>query len=224
LRRVIISDVHIGSRHYNGKELAAFLKEAEYDQLIFAGDIIDFIKIPTFTGDFIDIMESIDFSKEIIYVVGNHETSLRKLIGSSLYNITFVDKYEFEDCGRRFRIEHGDQYERGIVHYDFMMKVISIIHDWFERKFDVDLATWFVGRKLKKRKLRRIWDILKWNEDVDVIIMGHSHHPEAIIWVDSNQEIKTYVNCGDWVAHQSWVLVEEGIVRLKSEDKLIDKL
>ena len=93
MRRVIISDVHIGSRHYNGKELAAFLKEAEYDQLIFAGDIIDFIKIPTFTGDFIDIMESIDFSKEIIYVVGNHETSLRKLIGSSLYNITFVDKF-----------------------------------------------------------------------------------------------------------------------------------
>ena len=70
---------------------------------------------------------------------------------------------------------------------------------------------------MKRRKLRRIWDILKWNDDVDVIIMGHSHHPEAIIWVDNKQAIKTYVNCGDWVSHQSWVSIKDGVVRLKSE-------
>lgn len=217
MRRIVISDVHIGSNHYNGKELASFLSRAEYDQLILAGDIIDFIKIPTFTDSFIDIFEAIDFSKEIIYVVGNHELSLKRLVGKSFKNIKFVKKYEFIDNGRRFRVEHGDQYEKGIVHYDFLMKVISIVHDWIERFFNIDLATWYVERKLKKRKLRRIWDILKWNDDVDVIIMGHSHHPEAIIWVDNKQQIKTYVNSGDWVSNQSWVLIEDGVVRLKSE-------
>lgn len=219
MRRVIISDVHIGSKSYNGKELVAFLKQAEYDQLILAGDIIDFIKIPTFTKYFIEIMEAIDFSKEVIYVVGNHEVTLRKLIGRTLYNIRFVDMYEFSENGRRFRVEHGDRYDRGIVHFDFLMKLISIVHDWIDRRFDTDLATWLVNRRLKKRKLRRIWDILEWNDDVDVVIMGHSHHPEAIIWVDDKQDIKTYVNCGDWVSHQSWVLIEDGVVRLKSEEK-----
>ncbi len=219
MRRVVISDVHIGSKSYKGKELVRFLREARYDQLILAGDIIDFIKIPTFTKYFIEIMEAIDFSKEVIYVVGNHETTLKKLIGHSLYNIKFVEFYEFEEEGRKFRIEHGDRYERGLVHFDFLMKIISIIHDWIDRRFDTDLATWLVNRKLKKRKLRRIWDILKWNDDVDVVIMGHSHHPEAIIWVDNKQQIKTYVNCGDWVCHQSWVLIEDGVVRLKSEIK-----
>ena len=217
MRRIVISDVHIGSNSYNGKELASFLNRAEYDQLILAGDIIDFIKIPTFTDSFIDIFEAIDFSKEIIYVVGNHELSLKRLVGKSFKNIKFVKEYEFVDNGRRFRVEHGDQYEKGIVHYDFLMKVISIVHDWIERAFNIDLATWYVERKLKKRKLRRIWDILKWNDDVDVIIMGHSHHPEAIIWVDNKQQIKTYVNSGDWVSNQSWVLIEDGVVRLKSE-------
>ena len=217
MRRIVISDVHIGSNSYNGKELAAFLSRAEYDQLILAGDIIDFIKIPTFTDSFIDIFEAIDFSKDIIYVVGNHELSLKRLVGKSFKNIKFVKEYEFVDNGRRFRVEHGDQYEKGIVHYDFLMKVISIVHDWIERAFNIDLATWYVERKLKKRKLRRIWDILKWNDDVDVIIMGHSHHPEAIIWVDNKQQIKTYVNSGDWVSNQSWVLIEDGVVRLKSE-------
>lgn len=219
MKRVIISDVHIGSKSYKGEELSAFLRRAEYDQLILAGDIIDFIKIPTFTKNFIDIMEAIDFTKEIIYVVGNHETTLRNLIGNNLYNIKFVEMYEFEEGGRRFRVEHGDRYDKGIVHFDFLMKLISIIHDWIDRRFDTDLATWLVNRRLRKRKLRRIWDILKWNDDTDVIIMGHSHHPEAIIWVDNKQVIKTYVNCGDWVSHQSWVSIEDGVVRLRSEVK-----
>jgi len=218
MKRVIISDIHIGSKYYKAKELTAFLQGVEYDQLILAGDIIDLIKIPSFTRRFLDIIKAIDFSKEIIYVVGNHDYPFKGLIGSELYNLKFVDKYEFEEKGRLFRVEHGDRYETGIVKRDFLMKIISIFHDWIDRTFELDLATWFVEFKLKKRKLRRIWDILKWNDDVDVIIMGHSHHPEAIIWVDDKQCIKTYVNCGDWVSHQSWVSVEDGIVRLKSED------
>jgi len=217
MKRVIISDIHIGSKNYKAKELIVFLENAEYDQLILAGDIIDLIKIPSFTRRFLDIIKAVDFSKEIIYVVGNHDYPFKGLIGSELYNLKFVDKYEFEEEGRSFRIEHGDRYERGLVKRDFLMKIISIFHDWIDRTFDLDLATWFVEYKLKRRKLRRIWDILKWNDDVDVIIMGHSHHPEAIIWVDNKQCIKTYVNCGDWVSHQSWVSVEKGIVRLKSE-------
>ena len=31
------------------------------------------------------------------------------------------------------------------------------------------------------------------------------------------KQIKTYVNSGDWVSNQSWVLIEDGVVRLKSE-------
>jgi UDP-2,3-diacylglucosamine pyrophosphatase LpxH len=218
VKRIIVSDIHIGSRKYNADALISLLLREEYDELILAGDIIDFIKVPSFTESFIKIIEAIDFSKNIIYVVGNHETSLRRLIGNSIYGLKFVEKYEFEDGGRLIRVEHGDRYDSGIVKADFLMKMISIIHDWIERKLDKDLASWWVNYKLKKRKLRRIWDILKWNDDVDVIIMGHSHHPEAIIWVDDKQRIKTYVNCGDWVSHKTWVSISDGVVRLKSEE------
>ena len=217
MKRVIISDTHIGSKYYKGKELARFLLSKEYDQLILAGDIVDFIKIPLFTYRAADIFEAIDFSKDIIYIVGNHDISFRGLIGREVYGIKFVDKYEFVEGGRKFRVEHGDKYDKGLVHANFLIKIISIFHDWMERKFGWDLTTWYVNYKTKKRKLSRIWDILKWNEDVDVIIMGHSHCPEAIIWVDETQHIKTYVNCGDWVSHNSWVSIDDGVVRLKSE-------
>ena len=70
-------------------------------------------------------------------------------------------------------------------------------------------------KKDKKRKLIRIWDIINLNNDVDVFIMGHSHTPEAVIWVDEDQNIKTYVNSGDWVSHTTYVTIEDGITRLR---------
>ena len=49
MKRIIISDTHIGSRFYKSDQLLGFLKSIEYDQIILAGDIIDFIRIPVFT-------------------------------------------------------------------------------------------------------------------------------------------------------------------------------
>jgi len=49
MKRVVISDIHIGSQYFKAVELLRFLSEVEYDELILAGDIIDFIKVPEFT-------------------------------------------------------------------------------------------------------------------------------------------------------------------------------
>ena len=218
MKRVIVSDIHIGSSKYNYKDLVDLLKNTEYDQLILAGDIIDFIKIPSFSHRFIEILNAIDFSKDIVYVVGNHDVSFEGLVGYSAFKVGFVKEYEFEEAGRKFRVVHGHQFDNGLVRFDFLMKFVSIIHDWIERTFTRDLTTWWVNYKIRKRKLRRVWDILKLNTDVDVIIMGHCHYPEAVIWVDKDQSIKTYVNSGDWVSHKSWVSIIDGVVRLRSQN------
>ena len=84
-----------------------------------------------------------------------------------------------------------------------------------ERVFKIDLTTWWANRQLKKRQLRRIWDLVKWNEDADVFIMGHTHNPEVLIWVDKNEKIKTYVNTGDWVNNCTYVIIRDGQIRLR---------
>ena len=216
MKRIVISDIHIGSKYYKAEELTSFLKNEDYDQLILDGDILDLIKAPIFTERAYNLLSAIDYSKEIIYVIGNHDVALMGFSGKNLFGIKFVESYEFEESGRKFRIEHGDKYETGLIHYNFSMRIISVIQDWLEHAFNVDLTSWFVNRKIKKRKLRRIWDILDRNKDVDVIVMGHSHCPEAIIWVDERQNIKTYVNSGDWVSHQSYVEIIDGVIRLRS--------
>jgi UDP-2,3-diacylglucosamine pyrophosphatase LpxH len=216
MKRVIISDTHIGSKYYQGPALVKFLKETEYDQLILAGDIIDFIRIPMFTTRALEIADAIDFSKEVIYIVGNHDTPLRGFVGKEAFGMKFVDKYEFQEGGRSFRIEHGDTYDNSnFLHNNIVMSFISVSQSCIEHWFDVNLSDLYTDWKIKRRKLRRIWDILKRNSDVDVFIMGHSHTPEAIIWVEPDQVIKTYVNSGDWVSHKTFVEIDDGIARLK---------
>ena len=58
------------------------------------------------------------------------------------------------------------------------------------------------------------------NNDVDVLIVGHTYVPEVLIWIDEEEEIKTYVNTGDWVSHATYVEIEDGVVRLRNHSKI----
>ena len=216
MKRLIVSDTHIGSRFCKKSDLIKLLQNSKYDQLILNGDIIEFLKIPTFTPLVIDLVNSVDFTKEIIYVIGNHDISLRGFIGKTFANVKFVKEYCFEEGGRKFRIEHGDKYERGIVHSRYLMKIISVFQDMLEKTFNINLTAWYSKLKFNRRKVKRLWDIMDLNNDVDVLIIGHTHLPEVLIWIDEEEKIKTYVNTGDWVSHATYVEIDSGVVRLRN--------
>ena len=216
MKRLIVSDTHIGSRFCRKKELINLLKETKYDQLILNGDIIEFLKIPTFTPLVMEIFKNVDFTKEIIYVIGNHDVSLQGFIGETFRNVKFVKEYCFEEGGRKFRIEHGDKYEKGIVHWKTVMKLISFFQDVLEKIFNINLSAWYTKLKFNKRKIKRLWDMMELNNDVDVLIVGHTHVPEVLIWIDEEEKIKTYVNTGDWVTHATYVEINAGVIRLRN--------
>ncbi len=215
MKRIIISDTHIGTKFYNSRELLDFLKSADYDELILAGDIIDFIKIPVFSERCMEIMEAIDYDKRIVYVVGNHDESLINLVGKQFFNIKFMKRYDFEENGRKFRIEHGDEYDKGALANRVFVKLLSVIQNMLEFAFDFDFTTWWTEIQIKKHKLRSIINILRHHPKIDVFVMGHTHIPEALIWVDEDGTIKTYINAGDWVTHQTYVTITDGVARLQ---------
>ena len=215
MKRIVISDLHIGSKFYKSEELLKFLQTEDYDELILAGDIIDFIKIPVFTKRCLEIAKSIDYSKKIVYIVGNHDEGLLKLVGDRIGNVEFMKRYDFESSGRKFRIEHGDEYDRGVLHNRVFVKFLSVLQNILEFAFDFDFTTWWTEKQIKKHKLRSAIHIIKHHPEIDVFIMGHNHFPEAIIWVDEYQNIKTYINSGDWINHQTFVTIEDGVARLR---------
>ena len=215
-KRLIISDLHIGSLYSKEKELLKFLKEMEYDELILAGDIIDFIKVPDFTIESSEIFKFlISLDKKIIYVVGNHDISLDKFKNIQIGNFYFCEQYDFEYSDRKYRIIHGHQYDTGLVKKRYFMTLMSVCHDWIERVLRFNVTSAFSRFLISMKKLRNIWDVIKWNKDVDVLIMGHIHEPEVVIWVNKYGKIKTYANSGDWVDNMSYIILKEGQLRLK---------
>jgi len=215
MKRIIISDTHIGTKFYRADELLSFLESSECDELILAGDIIDFIKIPVFTERCLQIISRIGEYKRIVYVVGNHDEGLLGVVGKKVMGVKFVKRYEFEEGGRKFRIEHGDAYDKGAIHNRIFVKFLSVIQNMLEFTFNFDFTTWWTEIQIKKHKLRSIINILRHHPKIDVFIMGHTHIPEAVIWVDEDQNIKTYINAGDWVTHQTYVTVDDGVARLR---------
>jgi UDP-2,3-diacylglucosamine pyrophosphatase LpxH len=219
--RLVISDLHIGSVHAKEDLLCEMIESVYFDELILAGDIIDFIKVPTFTKKTIKLLETIKKKgKPIVYVIGNHDINLTEFENETINGVKFVSRYEFKYHDRIYRIMHGHQFDTGVVTWRFFMNFVSIFQDFLERRLRWDMATWIVNRKLKKRKLRRVWDILQWNQQADVFIMGHTHIPEAVIWIDDEEKIKTYVNTGDWIEHQTYAIIKDGQIRLKKYKKI----
>lgn len=217
VKRLVISDTHIGSRFSRKEEIYELLVEKEYDQLILNGDIIEFLKVPTFSKVALEIFKvAKNKAKEVIYIIGNHDVAMSSFVDQDFENIKFVSEYCFTEGDRKFRIEHGDKYESGIVHHRTLMSIISSFQNALEKILDVDLSTWFANLNINKRKIKRLWDIIDLNMDVDVLVVGHTHMPEAVIWIDEDEKIKTYVNCGDWVQHATYVEITDGVIRLRN--------
>ena len=64
MKRLVISDLHLGSAFSREELLISLLEEKEFDELILAGDIIEFLKVPHFTEDSKKIFEIDDPIKD----------------------------------------------------------------------------------------------------------------------------------------------------------------
>ena len=99
--RLIISDLHLGSAHTHEKQLKNLLHYVEFDELILAGDILEFLKQPKFTEVTAKLFDFVcRLNKKVVYIVGNHDKAFSSFIGKEVAGIHFVKKYDFEYAGR----------------------------------------------------------------------------------------------------------------------------
>ena len=216
MKTLVISDLHIGSKGCNTKAIINLLKTEEYDRLILVGDIIDgwlFQRYKKFSADHNKVIRKlfkISKEKEIIWISGNHDEFLRKYTPMQLGNIKIVD--EFTEGGIWFC--HGDKYD-GIVKMHWLGMLGSIGYD----------AAIVIDRLLKKiNKKTSLSKYLKDNVKAAVsfmvdyeqemvrqakkrnchtVICGHIHTP-----VDRTIDNIRYINTGDWIENQSYVIYE----------------
>ena len=188
MKTLVISDLHIGSKGCNTKAIINLLKTEEYDRLILVGDIIDgwlfqrYKKFSEAHNRVIRKLLKISKEKEIIWISGNYDEFLRKYTPMQLGNIKIVD--EFIEGGIWFC--HGDKYD-GIIKMHWLGMLGSI-------GYDVAIV---IDRLLKK--INKKTSLSKYLKD---------NVKAAVSPVDKTIDGIRYINTGDWIENQSYVLYE----------------
>lgn len=228
---LFISDVHLGSKGSNAELLLEMLKEYEPKELIIVGDFIDgwlLKKRHYWTQDFSNVIRKIlSYTKKgtkVTYITGNHDDFLRSYI--PIYfgdNINVVNEMVWED----YFITHGDLYD-GIVQMKWLGKLgsfgyeLAISLDMLMKKFGYKKS---LSKFLKKKVKDAVKFITNFEEQLVYqskkrnckgVVCGHIHTPENK-FVDGIH----YLNCGDWIENNSYIIYNKGKWELKEMIKPI---
>ena len=228
---LFISDVHLGSKGSNAELLLEMLKEYEPKELIIVGDFIDgwlLKKRHYWTQDFSNVIRKIlSYTKKgtkVTYITGNHDDFLRSYI--PLYfgdNINVVNEMIWED----YFITHGDLYD-GIVQMKWLGRLgsfgyeLAISLDMLMKKFGYKKS---LSKFLKKKVKDAVKFITNFEEQLVYqskkrnckgVICGHIHTPENK-YIDGIH----YLNCGDWIENNSYIIYNKGKWELKEMIKPI---
>lgn len=215
---IFISDVHLGSKGSNPKELYKLLNKEQPQKIFIVGDFIDgwlLKKRFYWTKDCTDVIRKIlaysNKGTEVVYITGNHDDFLRSYSPIDLGNIKIVDEWEWNG----YLITHGDLYD-GIV----QLKWLGIIGSYgYELALAIDRVLKRLGYKKSFSKMTKdkVKSAVKFITDFERqlayqahsrglkgVICGHIHKPEDKIIEIKNQPIH-YLNCGDWIENNSHI-------------------
>jgi len=215
---LFISDVHLGSKGCNADLLLETLKIYEPKEIIIVGDFIDgwlLKKRHFWTQDFTNVVRKIlSYTKKgikVTYVTGNHDDFLRQYIPLYLgENIEVTNELIWND----YFITHGDLYD-GIVQMKWLGKLGSF---GYELAISIDRLIKKLGYKksLSKFLKKKVKDAVKFITNFEEqlayqakkrkckgVICGHIHTPE-----DKMIDGIHYLNCGDWVENNSFIVFD----------------
>jgi UDP-2,3-diacylglucosamine pyrophosphatase LpxH len=233
-RSIFISDVHLGSKGCKADLLLDFLRHAESEYLYLVGDIVDGWRLkkkwfwPDSHGEILQTLLARESrGTRVVYLPGNHDEALRKLIGQSFAGIEVAHDVIHETMdGRRLLVTHGDLFDSLVREVRWLARLGSLA---YELSLSLNTACnairrllgygyWSLSGYLKDRVKAAVKFIDNYEQslaaearrrEVAGIVCGHVHKPE----------MRTiggvlYVNDGDWVENCS-ALVEHADGRLE---------
>lgn len=240
----VISDVHLGTYGCHAKDLLNYLNSIEPKKLILNGDIMDVWQFSKryFPKSHLKIIKKImNMSAdgvEIIYITGNHDEMLRKFSGTSIGNISIVDKLVLELHGKKAWFFHGDVFDVSIQNakwlaklggygYDALTLLNRFINWYLERR---GKERYSLSKKVKngvKGAIKYINDFEKVISDLaiengyDYVVCGHIHQPK-MEHIENKHGKTMYLNSGDWV--ENFTALEYQFKRWKIYNYNQDKL
>ena len=229
-----ISDAHLGDQlpypPQRQNDLVTFLTSTgnQMTHLYILGDLFDFwIEYRhAIRPDFFPILHCfrtlVEKGVQVEYVCGNHDFSFGSFLTDHVGIRIHDEPITVNLQGRQIHLVHGD----GIIQSDVSQRLLKkLLRNRYLHKFyhmlhptmGVSLAQ-FISMASRRRNNQHG---LKYNytdyravaktmlNQHDMVLMGHTHHPELIEWDD-----KVYCNTGDWVKHFTYARLQEGHLEL----------
>lgn len=220
---LFISDVHLGSRGSNSNELIEVLKKYEPENIFIIGDFIDGWLLRRrwyWNKNFTLLIRKLILLSvkgvNIVYVTGNHDEFLREFTPFRFNeNVVIVDEYIWN----QYYISHGDLYD-GVVKLKWLGKLggigyeLAILIDRFLKKIGLK-------RSFSKWVKTTVKDAIKFVTNFENqlsfqakqrncvgVICGHIHTP-VIKDVVIGDKVIQYINCGDWIENNSYIVYND---------------
>ncbi|MCM2275672.1 MAG: UDP-2,3-diacylglucosamine diphosphatase [Candidatus Didemnitutus sp.] len=219
VRTAILSDVHLGTPHSKADEAAHFLKHVRCERLILNGDIIDGWRLTRdgrwskshtrFIRRVLTLVQKKD--TEVIYLRGNHDDFLARLLPMDFGRIQLAEDYVLETARGRYLVLHGDVFDGVVKNMVFLAHLgdlgyalllrLNRAYNWFRALRGKEYFS--LSKAIKARVKQAVSFIGKFEEQVAALarnrgcvgaICGHIHTP-----ADKTIDDIHYLNSGDWV-------------------------
>jgi len=219
VRTVILSDVHLGTPHSKADEVTHFLKHTRCDRLILNGDIIDGWRLrrdgqwtkshTRFVRRVLTMVQKRD--TDVIYLRGNHDDFLARLLPMQFESISLVEDYVHEGPSGRYLVLHGDVFDGVVKNMVFLAHLgdmgyalllrLNRAYNWFRKLRGKEYFS--LSQAIKARVKQAVSFIGKFEDQVAAlarergcrgVICGHIHTPADKMIGDVH-----YLNSGDWV-------------------------
>jgi UDP-2,3-diacylglucosamine pyrophosphatase LpxH len=199
---IIISDIHLGSKMCQAKEVDEFLSRIRVKYLILAGDVFDdlkFNRLEHWHWQVLSRLRKISDHCQVIWIRGNHDVVSAPTM-SHLLGVEVKYHFTWSLNDNRFYVVHGDRWDAFIYKHQTLTAILTSLYNSLQRFHGQGMRR--VTRWLKKRAklLSRNSEAVQFGamefarkNGIDAIFCGHTH---MAMLVESDGII--YGNDGTW--------------------------
>jgi len=218
-RSIWISDIHLGTRNLQSRQLLDFLQKTDSEYLYLVGDILDLLQAqkswhwPKINTHIVQaVFEKAANGTKVYYIPGNHDHVLRQFSGNTINNIKIENQMIHTTAnGGRYLVMHGDKFDPVVQNNPWLAsigssayEILLVVNRWMNigrRAVGKDyrsISAWLKHQvKIVVNYMGKFEDVViqevKDNQ-VDGLICGHIHKAGI-----REMGKVLYTNSGDWV-------------------------
>ncbi|MEI7603269.1 MAG: UDP-2,3-diacylglucosamine diphosphatase [Opitutae bacterium] len=242
-RTIILSDLHLGTKDAQARELLEVLRGVRCQKMILNGDIIDLWSLqrnnywgPAHTAVVRRLLKMAEKDgTQMIYLRGNHDDFIRRLIPISLDRIELAEEHiHVAADGKKFLCIHGDVFDTvtakmrwlailGDMSYQMLLNINRFYNRWRAWRGKEYFS---LSQAIKGKVKQAVSFISRFEEHIqtlaqrrgcDGVMCGHIHKAE-----DRMMGKVRYLNSGDWVESLTAIVEElDGTIRVVDRAELM---